>query len=312
MNFSDRLIKAIDDKQNPSCVGLDQRILDIPEEIRKEAEKKYGNNFQGISYAIVEFNKRIIDSIKDIVPVVKPQISFYECYGSQGMEAFIKTINYAKKSKLIVIADVKRNDIGSTAEAYAYGFLGHVPMLDGTKSVSIDADSITVNPYLGSDGIRPFVEACKDFEKGIFILCKTSNPSSSEIQDKIVEGKSIYEIVAEMINNLSKGTQGNSGYNSIGAVVGATYPEQAKKIRSIIPKSFFLVPGYGAQGGSAKNTTSCFNNDGYGAIINSSRDIIFAYKKIPNKKFDEASRIAAEKMKEDISKSMKEEGIYPW
>ncbi len=311
MNFADRLLKAIEEKQNPSCAGLDPRIDDIPEELRKNAIEIHGNNFSAVSNAIIEFNRKIIDAVHDIVPAVKPNIALYECYGAEGMKAFVDTVHYAKKKGLIVIEDGKKNDIGSTAQAYAEGHLGVVTLADGSIAAAIDADAMTLNPYLGRDSLEPFVGVCKKRGKGIFILCKTSNPSSKDVQDINVGDSRVYEIVAKIIYELGYENEGNSGYSFVGAVVGATFPEQARKIRNILQKSIFLVPGYGAQGGTAKETIPCFNKDGYGAIINSSRDIIFAYKKM-NKEFDEAARIAAEKMKEEINKAMRDAGICPW
>ncbi len=311
MNFADRLISAVDKKQNPLCVGLDPRIEDIPEEIRKTAIEAHGNNFSAVSHAIIEFNRKIINAVHDISPAVKPNIAFYECYGEAGMKAFVDTVHYAKEKGLIVIVDGKRNDIGSTAQAYADGHLGLVTLADGSIAPSIDADAITLNPYVGRDGIVPFLDVCRKRSKGLFILCKTSNPSSADFQDKIIGGAKVYETVAYLINELAEGTEGSNNYRFVGAVVGATFPEEARKIRNILQKSIFLVPGYGAQGGDAKDVVHCFNKDGYGAIVNSSRDIIFAYKK-SHKDFDEAARIAAEKMIEDINKAMRDAGICPW
>jgi len=287
--FSDKLMDAIDKKENPSVVGLDPRINLIPDEIKEDKPTD----------TILEFNKRIIDAIYDIVPAVKPQVAFYEVFGPEGINAFLETCKYAKKKGLIVIIDIKRNDIGSTAEAYA-------------KAWDKDyIDAMTINPYLGSDGIIPFIELA-DKEKGIFILVKTSNPSSKELQDlETKDGKKVYEVVGELVNELGKPFTGERGYSAVGAVIGATHPESAKRLRKIMPNSYFLVPGYGAQGGKGKDLIWFFNNDGYGSIINSSRGIIFAYKKSGGE-FDTAAREAAINMKTDIQTALKEAGKWPW
>jgi len=309
-NLADRLLDAIDEKKNPSVVGLDPRLWRIPEHIKKESEEKTNNPFEAAGRAIVKFNRGIINAICDIVPAVKPQIAFYEKYGFEGIKAFKETINYAKEKGLIVIEDVKRNDIGSTAKAYASAHLGEVDMIDG-EALSFDGDMVTVNPYLGYDGIKPFVEVCEEYGKGIFVLNKTSNPSSTELQDLVTDdNKIIYEVMAELINEWGKDLIGERGYSSVGAVVGATYPEEAEKLRDIMDNNLLLVPGYGSQGGTADDVIPCFNEDGYGAIVNSSRGIDYAYEKEPfsdrfgPKEFDEASRKAALVMKEDIMDSL--------
>ena len=316
-NMADKLLEEINKKQNPSVVGLDPRINQIPEFITKRNLEAYGNSFKAAANAIIEFNKLIINAISETLPAVKPQIAFYEQYGPEGVRAFKETVDYAKEKGLIVIGDAKRNDIGSTAEAYADGHLGEVKMIEGSMP-SLNADLITVNGYLGSDGLMPFIEACKKHGKGIFILNKTSNPSSGELQDKKTEeGKTVYEIMAELIDKLGKDLTGQKGYSPIGAVVGATYPEQAKILRNLMPKTIFLVPGYGAQGGGAEDVVPCFNEDGYGAIVNSSRGIIFAYEKEPYKdkfkpeEFHLASRQAAIDMKKDILDALQKNGKLP-
>lgn len=292
MNFADELMKAIDKKQNPSIVGLDPRIESIPESVKEgktEAE------------AFLAFNKGIIDAVCDTVPAVKPQNAFYEQYGAEGVRAYIDTIKYAKSKGLLVVGDVKRNDIGSTAKAYAQAHLG--------KAFGLDA--VTVNAYLGTDGIKPFLEKTPE-GKGIFVLVKTSNPSSGELQDKLLDdGRSVYEAMAELVKGWGKENEGTRGYNSVGAVVGATYPKEAELLRKIMPKTIFLVPGYGAQGGGADDVVPCFNEDGYGGIVNSSRGIIFAYKKLGGD-FDEAAGKAAEAMREDLKKSLSKAGKWPW
>lgn len=268
-NAADSLIKAIKEKNNPTVVGLDPYLDQIPQFLK---DKHANNSFEAARDVIINFNKAIIDAIYDIVPAVKPQIAFYEKYGSNGIIAFEETIKYAKNKGLFVITDGKRNDIGSTAQAYAEAHLGKVDLVDGSKKSSFDADYLTVNAYLGSDGIKPFIDVCKTYDKGVFALVKTSNPSASEFQDKQIKGgKELYIEIAKYINKIGKEVMGESGYSSIGAVVGATYPAQAKKLRKIMPKTIFLVPGYGAQGGKADDVMHCFNEDGLGAIVNSSR-----------------------------------------
>lgn len=256
-NFADKLINEIKKKGNPCMVGLDPRLDHIPNFINKEST----------SSALFKYNKIIIDSVCDLIPVIKIQFAFYIEHGVEGVEAFKNTILYAKEKGLLVVIDSKSNDIGSTAEAYANAFIGS----------TFGADAVTVTPYLGSDGIIPFVKICKEKGKGIFILVKTSNKSSGDFQDKILKDtdKEMYESVASMVNSLGSDLIGESGYSSIGAVVGATYPEQAKVLRKLMPKALFLVPGYGAQGGTAVDTLPCFNEDKLGAIMHSSRGIIF-------------------------------------
>lgn len=294
MNAIDKLIKEIIRKKSPCVIGLDPRIKDIPGFLKK------GNDVKDICKAILNFNKKIINAVKDVVPAVKPQIAFYEQYGYAGIKVFQETVNYAKKKGLMVIADVKRNDIASTAEAYAKAYL--------SKKI-FEVDFITVNPYLGSDGINPFIEMCKKYGKGIFVLCKTSNPSSKEIQDKRIGKKYVYEVVGELINEWGKELIGKYGYSSVGAVVGATYPKQAERLRKLLKHVFFLVPGYGAQGGKARDVVACFDEKGLGAIINSSRSIIFAYKKgFPEEEFDKAAREAALNMREDILSALEKHG----
>lgn len=316
-NLADRLLYAIDDKKNPSVVGLDPRLWRIPDHLKQKAKEETDNPFKAAGKAILEFNKGIIDAIHDIVPAVKPQVAFYEKYGAEGIKAFKETIDYAKNKGLIVIEDVKRNDIGSTAKAYASAHLGEVDIIDG-KIPSFDGDMVTVNPYLGSDGIDPFLDICKENSRGIFVLDKTSNPSSSELQDLVTkDDKKIYEVMAELINEWGEDLVGERGYSSVGAVVGATYPEEAERLREIMHNNLFLVPGYGSQGGTADDVIPCFNEDGYGAIVNSSRGIDYAYEKEPfsdrygPEEFDEASRKAALVMKEDIMDSLERGGKVP-
>ncbi len=321
-NFADRLLDAVDEKQNPSCVGLDPRLKNIPSFIRREKQRKYGSTFEAVGESFFEFNRGIIDAVCDIVPVVKPQMAFYEQYGPEGVKAFQKTVTHAKNKGLLVIEDAKRNDIGSTAQAYADGHLGKVDFWGFTKISSFDVDAITVNAYLGSDGVKPFVENCKEHGKGMFVLVKTSNTSSDEIQDvKICTDEEIEAVgvmptvftrMAGLVNGWGQEVIGQRGYTSVGAVVGATYPEEAASIRRLMKKAIILVPGYGAQGAGAKEVILNFNDDGCGAIVNSSRGIIFAYQRKfqrDESDFDGAAREAALFMKDEITSAMKEAGI---
>lgn len=316
MNFADRLLNLIDEKQNPSVVGLDPRIDMIPQFIKDEAIERYGDTIKAAAQSFITFNKKIIDAVYDLVPVVKPQVAFYEKYGDEGLRVFHETIKYAHTKGLIVIADAKRNDIGSTVKAYSNGYLGKVELCSGRYASMFDLDALTVNPYPGSDCIKPFIEDAKKYGKGFFILVKTSNPSSIEIQDKKIEGgKTIFELIGQYVNEWGSETVGGRGYSSIGAVIGATFPAQAKKLRELMKKSIFLSPGYGAQGAKGEDIIPLFNKDGYGAIISSSRDIIFAYNQLKGfseDNFYEASRQAAMYMKNDINSMLKEEGIFPW
>ncbi len=301
----DVLIEKIKETQNPTVVGLDPRLNFVPEFIKNECVEKYGKTPKAVAESFFEFNKGIIDSVYDLVPAVKPQIAMYEMLGVDGIDCFIKTCDYASKKGLVIIGDIKRGDIGSTSAAYAVGHLGKVAV--GSKTYSaFGEDFATVNPYLGTDGIKPFVDVCKEEKKGIFVLVKTSNPSSGEFQDRLVDGKPLYELVGAMVNEWGKDVIGESGYSSVGAVVGATYPEMGKVLRKIMPKSFILVPGYGAQGGKAADLVHYFNEDGLGAIVNSSRGIIAAYKQEKYASFGEAnyadaSRQAVVDMIEDIN-----------
>ena len=305
--FIDLLIKNIKEKNNPSVVGLDTKIEYVPTFIKEEAFNKYGKTLMGVANAILTFNKYIIDAVYDVVPAVKPQLAYYEMYGLEGLKAFYETCRYAKEKGLLVIADGKRNDIGSTAESYSAAFLGKTKIED-IEEAAFDVDALTVNPYLGIDGIKPFIKDCDKYNKGIFILVKTSNESSGQFQDILTEmGKSIYEIVAQYVEEWGKELKGEYGYSSVGAVVGATYPNQAKVLRRILKSGYILVPGYGAQGGTAKDVAHSFNPDGLGAIVNASRSIMCAYKserwkeKYTEEKFYEASRAEALRMKEDIN-----------
>ncbi len=300
-----RLIEAIKKKDAPIVVGLDPVLSFVPSRIIKEETDEKGETLDAAASAILRFNKAIVDSVCDLVPAVKPQIAMYEQYGIPGLIAFTETVNYCRSKGLIVIGDVKRGDIGSTSTAYANAHLGKVKV--GSRQIPVfDEDFATVNPYLGSDGIKPFIDVCNSNDKGIFILVKTSNPSSGEFQDKVLHDmdSTLYEAVGIKVNEWAKLSMDGS-YSNIGAVVGATYPKMGEILRRIMPNSFILVPGYGAQGGRGKDLKPFFNSDGLGAIINSSRGIIAAYTKDEYKKFGEdgfadAARAAVIDMKEDI------------
>jgi orotidine-5'-phosphate decarboxylase len=315
-HFADRLIEAIEHKGNPICVGLDPRLDWLPVSLQKKHQEKYGNTLEAAAMCFLEFNQGIIDAVADLVPCVKPQMAFYEQYGFAGMYAFEETCKYAKQQGLLVIADGKRNDIGSTAEAYANAYLGEVPLFD-EKVKAVDVDALTVTPYLGYDGIKPFVTVCKDHAKGVFVLLKTSNPSSGDLQDQLLEQKvgaefgvegrmTNYQLMANLIESWGADEIGERGYSSVGAVVGATYPKQAAELRKLLPQTIFLVPGYGAQGGKAEDVFPCFNEDGLGAIVNSSRGILFAYREDRYSKsytpeaYAEAARAATLVMMEDL------------
>lgn len=304
-NAMDKLINRIKETNNPTVMGLDPRYDMIPESIRT----KYSEDIEGACKAILEFNKELIDSVYDIVPAVKPQIAFYEMFGEEGIKVFNETCKYAKQKGMIIIADVKRGDIGSTAAGYSNAYLGKTPI--GEEKVSIyDVDFVTVNPYLGIDGVKPFIDDCKEYGKGIFILVKTSNKSSGELQDlKLENGITIYEKVAELVNSWGEDLVGEYGYSSVGAVVGATYPIQIKELREIMPKTYFLIPGYGAQGGKAGDIALGFK-DGIGGIVNASRSLMLAYKsdrwkdKYSEKEFGKATRAEAIRMRDELNKEI--------
>ena len=298
-----QLVANIKKTGAPIVVGLDPMLAYVPEHIQKKAFKEYGETLEGAAEAVWQFNKEIVDHTFDLIPAVKPQIAMYEQFGIPGLTAFKKTVDYCKKKGLAVIGDVKRGDIGSTSAAYAVGHLGRVQV--GSKSyVPFDEDFATVNPYLGSDGVNPFLKVCREENKCIFILVQTSNPSSGEFQDQLVGQRPLYELVGEKVAAWGEELMGEA-YSYVGAVVGATYPEMGKVLRKIMPKAYILVPGYGAQGGQGKDLVHFFNEDGLGAIVNSSRGIIAAYKqekyaKFGEEAFAEASRAAVEDMAADI------------
>jgi orotidine-5'-phosphate decarboxylase len=302
----DKLIEKIKETSNPTVVGLDPRLSYIPDFIKNEAYEKYGKTPKGAAESFFMFNKEIIDAVYDLIPAVKPQVAMYEQFGPEGIESYINTIKYAKSKGLVIIGDIKRSDIASTAEAYSDGHIGRVSVEDNTYEIYHE-DFITLNPYLGYDSIEPYMDNCKNYERGMFVLVKTSNPNSGQIQDLVVDGEKLYERIGRLTASWGEGLIGQYGYSSVGAVVGATHPEQAKALREIMPKTYFLVPGYGAQGGTAKELSVCFNKDGLGAIVNSSRGIIAAHQNkkykdnYSEKEFAQAARAAVEDMKKDLA-----------
>ena len=304
-----KLVEKIQKTGAPIVVGLDPMMKYVPEHIQKKAFSEYGETLEGAGEAIWQYNKELVDHIYDLIPAVKPQIAMYEQFGLPGLMAFKKTIDYCKEKELVVIGDVKRGDIGSTSEAYAVGHLGKVQVGNNFYR-GFDEDFATVNPYLGSDGVNPFLKVCKEENKGVFILVKTSNPSSGELQDRVIAdaNRPLYEVVGEQVAGWAQELMGDA-YSYVGAVVGATYPEMGKVLRKVMPKSYILVPGYGAQGGKGKDLVHFFNEDGLGAIVNSSRGIIAAYQQdkyagFGSEGFGEAARAAVKDMKEDIAQAL--------
>lgn len=303
-----KLVAEIKKKDAPVVVGLDPMLGYVPEHLTKKAFEEFGETLEGVAEAIWQYNKGIVDAVYDLIPAVKPQIAMYEQFGIPGMMAFKKTVDYCKEKGLVVIGDIKRGDIGSTSTAYAVGHLGKVTV-GSRQYYGFDEDFVTVNPYLGSDGVNPFIDVCKEEKKGIFVLVKTSNPSSGEFQDRLIDGRPLYELVGEKVAEWGSQCMGDD-YSYVGCVVGATYPEMGKILRKIMPKTYILVPGYGAQGGKASDLAPYFNKDGLGAIVNSSRGIICAYKQEKYAKFGagnyaEESRQAVIDMIQDINEGRK-------
>lgn len=302
-----KLIAKIQETGAPIVVGLDPMLNYIPEQVKAKAYAEYGETLAGAAEAIWQFNKEIIDNICDLVPAVKPQIAMYEQFGVEGLKVFQKTVSYCKEKDLVVIGDIKRGDIGSTSAAYATAHLGKVTVGENRLS-AFDEDFATVNPYLGSDGVKPFIKVCQEEKKGIFVLVKTSNPSSGEFQDRLIDGRPLYEHVGEKVAEWGAEAMSDS-YSYVGAVVGATYPEMGKILRKLMPKAYILVPGYGAQGGKGADLVHFFNEDGLGAIVNSSRGIIAAWQQekygaFGAENFGEASRAAVSDMKADIAEAL--------
>ncbi|MBQ2668094.1 MAG: orotidine-5'-phosphate decarboxylase [Clostridia bacterium] len=301
MSF-DRMIEKIVETQNPTVAGLDPKLAYIPNYILDAAVEKYGKTLEAAAAALVEYNKGLIDALCDIVPAVKPQAAYYEMYGWQGVKALAETIAYAREKGMFVITDGKRNDIGATMEAYATAHLGTTDVF-GEPVDAFGADALTVNGYLGTDGIKPLLKVCGEKDKGIFVLVKTSNPSSGELQDQKMEsGKSVYETMGEFCETWGEAVMGKYGYSGVGAVVGATYPAQLGEMREKAPHTFFLVPGYGAQGGAADDVAPAFDKNGLGAIVNSSRGIMCAWQKEKCDEHDyaQAARREAIRMRDQI------------
>lgn len=303
MNAIDRLINKIKETNNPTVMGLDPRYEMLP----KIVTDKYSKNLEGVSKAILEYNKALIDATYDIIPAIKPQIAFYEMFGIPGMEAFKETCKYAKEKGMIIIADIKRGDIGSTAQGYSNAYLGKTKIGDKEESI-FDVDFVTVNPYMGTDCVKPFIEDCKKYDKGMFILVKTSNPSSGELQDvKLEDGQEVYKKVANLVEEWGKDLIGKYNYSSIAAVVGATYPKQLEELRNLAPHTYFLIPGYGAQGGKADDIALGFDENGLGGIVNASRSLMCAYKsdlwkdKFSEEDYAKATRAEAIRMRDELN-----------
>ena len=299
-----QLIQKIQETKAPICVGLDPMLGYIPEHVTRKAFDEFGETLEGAAEAIWQFNKEIVDHVCDIIPSVKPQIAMYEQFGIEGLKIYKRTVDYCQEKGLLVIGDAKRGDIGSTSAAYATAHIGHVKV-GGRILTGFGTDLLTVNPYLGTDGEKPFVDVCKEEDRGLFVLVKTSNPSSGEFQDQLIGGRPLYELVADKVVEWGADCM-DGAYSNVGAVVGATYPEMSRILRKLMPNTYFLVPGYGAQGGTAEDLKYCFNEDGLGAIVNSSRGIIAAYKqekyaKFGAEHFGEASRQAVIDMVSDIN-----------
>ena len=298
MYFADRLCVATDAKGSAVVVGLDPRPESLPPHLLSQSRAGSGSQVNAVAEALWRFNRGIIDAVHEVVPAVKPQLAFYERYGVAGLQAYARTAQYARDAGLVVIADGKRNDIGSTASAYAEAFLG--------ASGDFTADALTVNPFLGRDGIQPFIDCARQHDRGVFVLVKTSNPSAGDLQDMPVDGRPLYEHLGGLVEGWGESSRGQSGYSSVGAVVGATWPEQAARLRALMPHTLFLVPGYGAQGATAADVACCFDDRGHGALVNASRSIIFAWCAEPyasrygEAEYGMAAREAAQRMGDDI------------
>ena len=304
MSF-DRMIEKIVELQNPTVAGLDPKLAFIPEYIKNEAFAKYGKTLDGAAAAILEYNKGLIDALYDIVPAIKPQAAYYEMYGWQGVKTLAETIAYAQEKGMFVMTDGKRNDIGATMEDYATAHLG-TTIVGSEELDAFGADALTVNGYLGTDGIAPLIKICKEKDKGIFVLVKTSNQSSGELQDLKIGDKTVYEVMGDMCEKWGAEDMGKYGYSGVGAVVGATYPEQLAEMRAKLPHTFFLVPGYGAQGGGAAGVAKAFDKNGMGAIVNSSRAVMCAYQKggYDEKDYALAALNEVLRMKKDITDAL--------
>ncbi|HWI63753.1 MAG TPA: orotidine-5'-phosphate decarboxylase [Symbiobacteriaceae bacterium] len=316
MNFADRLVQGVKQKRSHAVIGIDPVLSKLPAYMRAEAAAKFGQTARGAAAALVSFSRLVIDAVADQVALVKPQSAFFEVHGAPGVEAYWETIRYARSKGLLVIADAKRGDIGTTAEAYAAAFFGHPNPLESWEDPEQWTDSLTVNPYLGSDGLVPFVNRCQVRETGLFVLVKTSNPSSGELQDQVLfSGENVAQQVAKLVNYLGSRLVGDAGYSSVGAVVGATYPEDLARYRREMPRAIILVPGYGAQGGTAEDVVPAFNDDGLGAVVNASRSVIFAYAKQGDPSPDQAKAAivaAAAAMNQDINQALQAAGKLAW
>ncbi len=306
--FIDKVIEKVQGMENPTVMGLDPRLEFVPPSIKKEKVEIYGNTLKAAAESILEFNCMLMDAVADIIPMIKPQSAYYEMYGSAGVEALEETVRYGREKGFLVLVDGKRNDIGSTSRAYASAYLGKTVLDRDLKEPVFDADALTVNGYLGMDGIAPMLEDCKQYGKGIFVLVKTSNPSSVQLQDmETADGRKIYEVMADLVLDWGKDLTGKYGYSSVGAVVGATWPEQLKLLRKRMPTTCFLVPGYGAQGGGAVDVAGAFDKDGLGAVINASRSLMCAWKlerwnkQFTHEEFAGACREEALRMRKDIA-----------
>lgn len=312
MHFADRLCAAVDSKGSPVVVGLDPRPESLPPHLLSACRLEFGDTAQAVGEAFWRFNRGIVDAVHDVVPAVKPQLAFYERYGIAGLKAYTRTAAYAREAGLLVIADGKRNDIGSTASAYAEAFLGVTQVSDGPVPGDFTADALTVNPFLGRDGIQPFVDSAVRHGRGVFVLVRTSNPSAADVQDMQVGERPLFEHVGALVERWGEDSRGTSRYSCVGAVVGATWPEQAARLRQLMPHTLFLVPGYGVQGATAADVARCFDARGHGALVNASRSIIFAWRsaqcagRYGESEYAAAAREAAQRMGEDIRKAQRQ------
>ena len=306
MHFADRVCAAVDSKGSPVVVGLDPRPDNLPPHLLSACRLELGDTPQAVGEAFWRFNRGVIDAVHDVVPAVKPQLAFYEQYGMAGVKAYARTAAYAREADLLVVADGKRNDIGSTASAYAEAFLGTPQVFEQPAPGDFTADALTVNPFLGRDGIQPFIDCAAPRGRGVFVLVRTSNPSAADVQDLLVDGRPLFEHVGALVESWGENSRGQIGYSCVGAVVGATWPEQAARLRALMPHTLFLVPGYGAQGATAADVARCFDAQGHGALVNASRSIIFAWRSSPyaerysESDYGAAAREAAQRMADDI------------
>lgn len=305
--FADRLLAAVETVGNPTVLGLDPKPEYIPASIRERATRTFADPAAATAAAVLEFNRRLLDAVSGIVAVVKPQYAYYEALGPDGAHCLADTIRHAHSLGMIVIADAKRGDIGPTAEAYARAILGETPLADGSSRTFQDADAVTVNPYLGIDGVQPFLDACDRLGKGVFVLVRTSNPSAVQFQDlKLEDGGPLYEAVARRVAEWGAPRVSKCGYSSVGAVVGATWPQQARTLRTLLPHAVVLVPGYGAQGATANDAAANFDAQGRGAVVNASRSLMCAYALkrhegcLTAEDFETAARDEAERMRRDL------------